>query len=431
MISSAKKILLIFYFMPWLISCQEQESNLSPGPFTVVVNNISKTSAEIRWSASIDPEGQSVTYELFLNDQSIASNLTSLNYTALALSETEYNGRIVASDLSGNKTTVNFNFTIKNLPPGEFEVRSLKVQQTAAFLHWSNSIDPEGDSVKYALYLNDLLIEPETNDTYYTLANLTPDTEYSGEVIATDSLKNATKAAFQFRTDSVRTIFVGNIDLSSQTSVNEFAKKHYKEIRGNVHIGGFCFGPQGDVSCYRAVKDISALLGLKKITGMLTIEWDSLQNFHGLDSLTETGRLSMGTFLAQDFSGFGKLRTVNGPLLIDGRQSSMAGFENLTHIKGGFALSAYDIVDMHGLENLRNIDGGIRIRYNRYLESLKGLENLEAINGDLQLSENISLTDFCVLSNLVMKGQVKGKILIRGNKFNPTLADLQAGNCKQ
>ncbi len=106
--------LLIFF------SCSEDNSpddilNFPPNGFTASANTIGLTDAMIDWTAAIDPEGENVYYNIYLNDILVASNINLLTYHAIdLLSNHSYNGRVVAFDNLGLNTTALFNFTTLN-----------------------------------------------------------------------------------------------------------------------------------------------------------------------------------------------------------------------------------------------------------------------------------------------------------------------------
>jgi len=98
------------------VSCGEDDSpddilNFPPNAFTATVSNIGLTSATVSWTPAIDPEGQTVYYNIYLNDILFVANLNTLTFdTTGLLSNHEYNGRVVAFDNLGLNTTAIFTF---------------------------------------------------------------------------------------------------------------------------------------------------------------------------------------------------------------------------------------------------------------------------------------------------------------------------------
>jgi hypothetical protein len=87
--------------------------NLPPGSFSVQVDSISDKRAVLFWPGAVDPEGDSVWYDIYLNDKLIAASLTSnLPFAFTGLSElTGYRGKVVAKDRKDKKTEAPFSFT--------------------------------------------------------------------------------------------------------------------------------------------------------------------------------------------------------------------------------------------------------------------------------------------------------------------------------
>ena len=74
----------------------------------------------------------------------------------------------------------------------------------------------------------------------------------------------------------------------------------------------------------------------------------------------------------------------------------------------------------------------IHIQYNSSLTSLNGLENLVNNIYEIDIYDNVVLTDFCSISNIVQSiGFDSGNIGIFGNGFNPISDDFSTGNCSQ
>jgi hypothetical protein len=426
----------IIYFLPLLLACQDKELNLSPGTFTVDVNQITDSSAQIIWSASIDSEGDSVSYEIFINGSSIVKDLIDLSYVASNLGEaTPYEGMVVASDPLGNTNSIDFRFTTDstqlNRAPSAFDVQIVNSEKTAAYIHWTKAIDPEGDSVTYDIFLNDQPIKTKLKGTYYALSGLGPNMEYSGAVVASDPFGNKQRAVYTLHTASFKTVFEGNVFLKSQTDVVAFSQEPYRTITGDLFIGGGCTGPSWDLSCHEAVSDLSPLVGLTKINGTLTIQYSGLHNFHGLDSLKEIGSMLISENSHHtDFSGFESLETVLGNVIIEqAEHTSFQGFNNLSSIKGDLSLRGNrNIKTLSGFTNLKTIGGNLIIQLDAQLANLTGMESIQSIDGNVTMSLNSSLKDFCILRDWLNEGKIKGDISINSNTSK---ADLMAGNCRQ
>ncbi|MFD0750609.1 fibronectin type III domain-containing protein [Mucilaginibacter calamicampi] len=87
-----------------------------------------------------------------------------------------------------------------NKPPGEFTATVLNVSDSSATVSWSKSIDPNKDSVSYAIYLDGKLLIAETKSLSYTLNKLKDLTTYNGEIRAIDTKGNEYIRPFSFTT---------------------------------------------------------------------------------------------------------------------------------------------------------------------------------------------------------------------------------------
>ena len=111
-----KRFFILFIFF-LIISCSknekekiiledEEEVNLAPNDFDITIQNLSDQSATIRWNEAIDPENDSVTYTVYLDNKVVANNISELEYQFVNLSElTNYSGKIVAIDSKKNETS--------------------------------------------------------------------------------------------------------------------------------------------------------------------------------------------------------------------------------------------------------------------------------------------------------------------------------------
>jgi len=89
----------------------EEVVNLPPNDFDIDIINISHETATINWDEAIDPESDTVTYDIYLNQALVAENITQLTYDLIELEElTDYSGEIIAKDNENNQTEVTFSF---------------------------------------------------------------------------------------------------------------------------------------------------------------------------------------------------------------------------------------------------------------------------------------------------------------------------------
>ena len=104
----------------------------------------------------------------------------------------------------------------------------------------------------------------------------------------------------------------------------------------------------------------------------------------------------------------GQSSRLEGPIILSGAITSLEVFENVEKIIGDFV-----IIDTQ-------------------LTTLDGLENLILVTGDITITSTLpfqqDIRDFCALQNLINGGSFKS-ITITDNRFNPSVGDIQQGNC--
>lgn len=113
------------YFLSFLIligvlilGCNNDENlsvmppNQKPRDFTVQITQISENSALLSWNSAIDSENDKITYTIILEDIMIQTNLDITEFLLDGLvGQTNYNGKVVASDGNGNETESTYTFT--------------------------------------------------------------------------------------------------------------------------------------------------------------------------------------------------------------------------------------------------------------------------------------------------------------------------------
>jgi hypothetical protein len=301
--------------------------------------------------------------------------------------------------------------TPTNKSPSDFEVRVIEIKKTSVYLHWSRANDPEGDSITYDIFLNNELVETGFRGFYYELTDLTPDSSYTGEIVAWDPHERSAHASFSFTTDSTKTIFEGDVMLVTQKQLNEFSSEGYRVIKGYLTIGGYC-GGRPEYTCHKSdIIDLTPLSGLTKITSGLTVRLSKLTTLNGLNNVTDVGSLIIeNNHELMDFEGLNGLQRVSGDIWIyqQHRVSELNAFANLSEVKGGLHIGPTGLISLAGIENIQNITGNLRIESNRHLK------------------------DYCSLTAILSENKVQGIISITGNSyFNPTVADIVSGNCSK
>lgn len=140
------------------------------------------------------------------------------------------------------------------------------------------------------------------------------------------------------------------------------------------------------------------LIGIPSFNAIQSIQEETLRNIsinnnNNLESLEGVS----GTLL-------------NGKLSIGGNDSLLT----LSHLSDLTSTYRFDLQD------------------NDQLETLEGLESLILVSGPFQIFWNDTLRDFCAISNLATNGEIgneNGIFGTNGNAYNPSLEDIQLGNC--
>ncbi|WP_440120802.1 fibronectin type III domain-containing protein [Tenacibaculum sp. Ill] len=190
------------------------ETNLAPNKFEVTIGDITNNSAKVLWTESIDPNGDVVTYDVYLNESVVASGLETLNYVLEGLeSTTSYVVKVVSKDLKLT-TEVEKTFETTSNPPAGFNIEIDNISDSGALVNWDDAVDPDGDNVFYDLYINGEEIATGWTNSIYGLTSLTPNTEYVVKVVARDTSGAATINTVTFKTKPVDGSFtVLNVDI--------------------------------------------------------------------------------------------------------------------------------------------------------------------------------------------------------------------------
>ncbi|MBM1107921.1 hypothetical protein JQC67_17330 [Aurantibacter crassamenti] len=195
-------------------SSEPTKQNVAPNAFnlTTIANEATEVSLmpSFSWQKASDADGDTVTYDFYLDTNSspttkIGSNLTATSHTIASTldSDTKYYWSVTAKDSKGNTTSSSvFSFTtVANNAPANFNLLTLtneseNVSLTPSFT-WEASVDPEGEAVTYEVYL-DTAENPETkigtnlNETSYDVTTaLAFNTTYYWKVVAIDENENS------------------------------------------------------------------------------------------------------------------------------------------------------------------------------------------------------------------------------------------------
>ncbi|SDI40341.1 fibronectin type III domain-containing protein [Winogradskyella thalassocola] len=511
----------LFFLGLIIFSCATDNDNSGiPSEFEVTVNSTSNTNVEISWSESFDPEGETIKYSVFLENQEHSSHQSIRTYTFEDLIVSNYyDGYVVAHDPDDNERIANFSFTTtENLPPSNFELTSATPSNVSLDVNWTEAIDPENENVTYDLYINEQLISSNLIEENFIFENLNAATIYNVKIIAKDEAGNTTVLIANLET--LDGIYHGDLSLRTQASVDNFGELGYIEITGNLEMDA--------LAAFTDITDLSPINSIKKVRGHFTINFidnltslsglgikhvgqsfrithnDGLTNLDGLENLEEV----LGTFRIEQnsnlldisninsliivgeslailnninlitVSGFNNLNTADG-IWIQANWSltqinafnsvttlagdfnitdntsltTLNGTENITTISRIFIKNTllanvnflsslttvqgeFDIQDNSALQNITGLASLTEITYgslsfytNVSLASLDGLENLNQVGSTINFVGNSNLSNFCAIQNLMQNFSPSYNPSIYNNLYNPSITDITNGNC--
>ncbi len=209
----------------------------------------------------------------------------------------------------------------------------------------------------------------------------------------------------------------GNITLSSQAEVEEFAKESCKVVNGDLEIIYNISSPTLD-----PIVDLSMLTILSEIRGDLIIK-DHLLHLTSLRGL-ENIALITGDLVIENNSrlnnidDLGDLRRVGGFIQIkDCRElRSLEGLHRISRARRLFIRNCDKLVNLKHLQNLRIIDEYLRIHNNDGLSSLNGLQNISSVGSVVDIIGNSRLESLTGLSGLSMVGTPSSaNFTVKGN----------------
>jgi len=193
--------------------------------------------------------------------------------------------------------------------------------------------------------------------------------------------------------------------LTSQAEIDAFFANGFTQIAG--------FIIQEDVP--GDITDLSALSTLLEINSSVNAPF---------------GIRIIGNEALTSLTGLENLQVIKGGLTIgENNVSSLSVFNQVEAFEGSLSISREPILTSLGeLSNLQHLSGDLYIVNNPGLQNLSGLENIISVEGNLYIVDNTSLVDFCDIENIIYNG-FSGEYSVFLNAYNPTLEDLQAGNC--
>lgn len=159
-------------------------------------------SARIYWKNIFAP-GDSVLYEIFLNNLQVYSAVNIYEYQFHGLAEkTLYSGYLKVTNFTKHqKLESNFEFTTKvNSAPSPFTISINALYGNGIDISWSRSTDPDGEPVLYDVLLGEMLLANNLTSTGFIFNTALPETEYTITVVAKDKLNKQIQVPVKFTT---------------------------------------------------------------------------------------------------------------------------------------------------------------------------------------------------------------------------------------
>jgi hypothetical protein len=162
--------------------------------------------------------------------------------------------------------------------------------------------------------------------------------------------------------------------------------------------------------------DISGFKNLTSIQGALHISQTALTGLEGFEKLASLGTDSR-----------------NGILMINDNPylTSLKGLSSLSELHQIYFYANPALLNFEGLEKIKSVKNGINLNNNIKLTNLDGLINLEGTFNGITITNNTELVNFCGLTKLINGGGNKSSYYILNNGYNPTVQDMNDGNCSK
>lgn len=207
------------------------------------------------------------------------------------------------------------------------------------------------------------------------------------------------------------------------------------------------------------LRTVEGLENLSSIEDILILEWnDKLENLSNMGvtengpvrllvernpELTSLGSFKMRPLLTEEdyqviifmnpklnaVSPLSNLTSMSDLYIFDNDGlENLTGLNNLSNVNDLVIRANDGLTNLQGLEQLRVVDN-LTINLNTELMSLDGLSGLTVVNQKLNLSANAKLSNLCALQTLVDGNGIMSEFELSSNAFNPSLEDLQSGNC--
>lgn len=193
-------------------------------------------------------------------------------------------------------------------------------------------------------------------------------------------------------------VFDGNVILTNQNEVNNFGKKNYTFINGNLHIGNI-----NSVDSSEEIFNLDALKSIKNINGELLItKIETIESVDGLTNLEKINgnfTISGCGYALKKIENFNKITIINGDITFGNNHGTygqnglieISGFNNLKKALNIYITGNDDLNILNCFNNLEE-SKTIYIS-NTAAEEISNFKKLKVINGkfSIEYSDNLTL----------------------------------------
>jgi hypothetical protein len=250
-----------------------------------------------------------------------------------------------------------------------------------------------------------------------------------------------------FFTQCEKSIYLGDIQFSTQNEIQDFEKSGYSRVTGSVRVHGDDIINLNGLSRLNAIEgdlvieynksliDIDEGLSNLSYVGRDISIWENseLSKIDGLNKVISTKNLTITqNFKLVEINGFSNLESIDGNLnlFFNIKLNLINGFHNLSEIKGSLDIDqSYALTNVNSFSNLTYIGENLHLERNSALIDINGFSKLNFVGTGIRIESNRALKDLCVLQPLLKNGSFGGSLYIVSNYYNPTLNQIVTGNC--
>jgi hypothetical protein len=180
-----------------------------------------------------------------------------------------------------------------------------------------------------------------------------------------------------------------------------------------------------------SLASLEGLENLENVENKLEIHGNnSLVSISALDNLLSVNELLINSNVNLESADGINLDVVQNLCTIaySGQFTDLRGISGTVTSARLRIIHCYNLVTLAGLETLNEINE-IEIWNNPVLENLSGLNGLRTVHNRVYIDDNNNLDNFCAFDGLINIGGFSDEWSVASNFLNPTLEDMQNGNC--